>query len=65
MSRRIDIGEELESVLAELVAKGSYPSREEALREGVRLLVERETRVVRFKAEIQKGLDDVEAGHYG
>ena len=32
MSGRIDIGEELESMLAELVAKGSYPSREEALR---------------------------------
>jgi len=44
------------------VKNGRYGSRSEVLREGVRLVQEREAKWARFDAEIQKGIDDIEAG---
>ena len=44
------------------VNKGRYGSRSEVLREGVRLVQEREALLARVEAEIRKGIDDLDAG---
>jgi len=62
MPSSVNLGEKLEAFIAEAVKNGRYGSRSEVLREGVRLVQEREAQWARFEAEIQKGLDDVEAG---
>ena len=62
MSDSVDLGEELEAVLAALVAKGSYASRQDALREGVRLLQVREDEFARLDAEMLKGIESVNRG---
>ena len=62
MASSVNLGEKLEATVDKLVSEGRYGSRSEVLREGVRLIQERETALKRFEAEIQKGLDDVAAG---
>lgn len=62
MASSVNLGPKLEALVDELVKNGRYGSRSEVLREGVRLVEEREARLVQFDAEIQKGLDDIEAG---
>jgi len=62
MSDSVDLGEEAEAILAQLLAKGSYASRDAALREGVRLLQIREEQFARFDAEILKGIESAERG---
>jgi antitoxin ParD1/3/4 len=62
MASSVNLGEQLESFITEAVTNGRYGSRSEVLREGVRLVQEREAKWARFDAEIQKGIDDVEAG---
>lgn len=62
MASSVNLGEQLETLVDQLVKKGRYGSRSEVLREGVRLVQEREAKLARFEAEIQKGLDDIEAG---
>lgn len=57
-----DLGEKLEAVVNDLVANGRYNSKSEVLREGVRLVQEREAALVELMREIQKGVDDFEAG---
>jgi antitoxin ParD1/3/4 len=57
-----DLGPKLEAFVTELVANGRYNSKSEVLREGVRLIQDREARLAAFDAAIQRGLDDVEAG---
>jgi antitoxin ParD1/3/4 len=57
-----DLGRQLESFVAELVDTGRYNSKSEVLREGVRLIHERETRLAALDASIGRGLADVEAG---
>lgn len=52
-------GENLEKVVNDLVENGRYNSKSEVLREGVRLVQERE---VRFRAALERGLKDVEEG---
>ncbi len=44
------------------VGSGRFTSRDEVLREGVRLLSEREARLARLDAAIERGLADAEAG---
>jgi antitoxin ParD1/3/4 len=62
MAISAELGDTLEKVVNDLVATGRYNSKSEVLREGVRLVQEREARFKRLEAELQKGLDDIEAG---
>ena len=62
MASSVNLGEQLEAFITEAVKNGRYGSRSEVLREGVRLVQEREAKWARFDAEIQKGLDDLDAG---
>jgi antitoxin ParD1/3/4 len=57
-----DLGEVLEKVVTDLVENGRYNSKSEVLREGVRLVQEREARLRQLDAKIQAGLDDIDAG---
>lgn len=62
MAISADLGENLEKVVTDLVENGRYNSKSEVLREGVRLVQEREARLRELNAKIQAGLDDVAAG---
>ena len=57
-----DLGKNLESYVQELVKDGSYGSKSEVLREGIRLIQERETQQEALKALIMRGMADIEAG---
>jgi len=57
-----ELGSKLESVVEDLVRSGRYNSKSEVLREGVRLVQEREAKLAQLDAAIAKGLADVEAG---
>jgi antitoxin ParD1/3/4 len=57
-----DLGRRLETFVAELVEAGRYNSKSEVLREGVRLIHERETRLAALDASIGRGLADAQAG---
>lgn len=62
MAVSADLGEVLESFVKKLVASGRYHSKSEVLREGVRLIQERETRLAALDASIARGLADADAG---
>ena len=62
MAVSADLGEALETFVTKMVASGRYHSKSEVLREGVRLIQEREARLVALDASIARGLADVEAG---
>ncbi|AWM04177.1 type II toxin-antitoxin system ParD family antitoxin [Bradyrhizobium amphicarpaeae] len=62
MAVSADLGEALENFVIKLVASGRYHSKSEVLREGVRLIQEREARLAVLDAAIARGLDDAEAG---
>lgn len=57
-----DLGKKLEALVARLVESGRYNSKSEVLREGVRLVEEREARLAALDAAIARGLADAEAG---
>lgn len=57
-----DLGRQLEAFVSGLVATGRYNSKSEVLREGVRLIQEREARLAVLDASIARGLADAEAG---
>lgn len=57
-----DLGQQLEGFVSSLVETGRYNSKSEVLREGVRLIQERETRLAALQASIHRGLADEEAG---
>lgn len=62
MAISADLGEKLEAVVNDLVANGRYNSKSEVLREGVRLVQEREAALARLEAALERGLADIEAG---
>jgi antitoxin ParD1/3/4 len=62
MAISADLGEKLEAVVNDLVANGRYNSKSEVLREGVRLVQEREAALQKLWAEIDLGLEDIKAG---
>jgi antitoxin ParD1/3/4 len=57
-----DLGLQLEAFVAKLVEAGRYNSKSEVLREGVRLIQEREARLAALDASIARGLADIDAG---
>ncbi|MEP7349498.1 MAG: type II toxin-antitoxin system ParD family antitoxin [Sphingorhabdus sp.] len=57
-----DLGKKLESYIAALVTTGRYNSKSEVLREGVRLIQDREARLAALDASIARGLADADAG---
>ena len=57
-----DLGRQLEAFVTELVDTGRYNNKSEVLREGVRLIHERETRLAALDASIGRGLADADAG---
>ena len=62
MPSSVDLGRELEKFVSGLIKSGRYNSKSEVLREGVRLIQERETRLAALDAAIARGLTDVQAG---
>jgi antitoxin ParD1/3/4 len=57
-----ELGARLESFITKLVESGRYGSKSEVLREGVRLVEEREKRLALLDAAIDRGLADIETG---
>jgi antitoxin ParD1/3/4 len=57
-----ELGQTLETFVTSLVASGRYNSKSEVLREGVRLVQDRETRLAALDAAIERGLADEAAG---
>ncbi len=57
-----DLGQQLEQFVSNLVATGRYNSKSEVLREGVRLIQDREARLAALDIAIARGLADADAG---
>ncbi len=57
-----DLGKQLETYIQQLVDTGRYGSKSEFLREGVRLIQDRETRLAALDASIMRGIADADAG---
>ena len=62
MAISADLGATLEKVVNDLVENGRYNSKSEVLREGVRLVEEREARRNILAKLIQEGDEDIAAG---
>ena len=56
------LGSDVEAVLDGLVQSGRYETREQVLREGVRLVQDREARLARIDVAVARGVEDAEAG---
>jgi antitoxin ParD1/3/4 len=57
-----ELGKQLETFVARLVEAGRYNSKSEVLREGVRLVQEREARLAALDASIMRGIADDREG---
>ena len=62
MATSADLGKALEKFVTKLVATGRYHSKSEVLREGVRLIQEREARLAALDASIARGVADADRG---
>jgi antitoxin ParD1/3/4 len=62
MPNSVDLGKKLEAVVADLVESGRYNSKSEVLREGVRLVEEREKRLKALDKTLRRSLADSAAG---
>jgi antitoxin ParD1/3/4 len=57
-----DLGQQLERYVAELVGSGRYGSKSEVLREGVRLIQDREAQLGALDAAIARSVAEADAG---
>ena len=57
-----DLGSQLEGFVTKLVETGRYNSKSEVLREGIRLIQEREARLALLDQALAKGIAEAEAG---
>jgi antitoxin ParD1/3/4 len=62
MASSVDLGHELEKFVSSLVSNGRYNSKSEVLREGLRLLQEREKRLATLDLALDRGLAAANAG---
>lgn len=67
-TRNVVLTDHHEQVIEQLVRSGRYQNASEVLREGVRLVEQREAedaaKLAALRAAVQVGLDDIEAGRY-
>ena len=64
MAISAELGTQLETFVANLVSSGRYGSKSEVLREGVRLIQDREARLAALDAALARGLADIDAGRF-
>ncbi|VVE52531.1 addiction module antitoxin [Pandoraea aquatica] len=57
-----ELGRSLEDYIAELVEQGRYGSKSDVLREGVRLIQDRESQLAALDAMVERGIADAAAG---
>lgn len=57
-----ELGPQLDAFVTKLVESGRYNSKSEVLREGVRLIQEREVKLAALDAAIARGVADAKAG---
>jgi antitoxin ParD1/3/4 len=62
MDRHVDLGGDIESFMDEMVETGRYASHDDVLREGVKLVRQREQKLAELFAAIEEGIADCEAG---
>lgn len=62
MAISAELGPILEKYVETLVEKGRYNSKSEVIREGIRLVQEREARLAALDAALEFGLDDIRNG---
>ena len=62
MAISVELGGNLDAIVDDLVTNGRYGSKSEVLREGVRLVQERESRLAELLAKIDEGLASADAG---
>lgn len=62
MPSSVDLGPKLEKTISKLVSDGRYGSKSEVIREGVRLVEEREKRLAELDRSLARGIADAEAG---
>ena len=62
MASSVDLGRQLEKFVSSLVDSGRYNSKSEVLREGLRLLQEREQRLKILNRSLDRGLASAKAG---
>lgn len=62
MAMSADLGSTLENYVSKLVEEGRYNSKSEVLREGVRLVQERESRLAALDEMVAAGLKDIDEG---
>jgi antitoxin ParD1/3/4 len=62
MAISVELGGPLEQFVDDLVRDGRYGSKSEILREGVRLIQEREAKLAALDAALAVGIADAEAG---
>ncbi len=60
----ISLTPELEQLVNKKVKTGLYQTASEVIREGLRLLKERDDRVARLRADIRTGFDAIDRGEY-
>jgi antitoxin ParD1/3/4 len=57
-----ELGKSLEAYVRKLVASGRYGSKSEVLREGIRLIQDRESQLAAIDAALARGVADIDAG---
>jgi len=57
-----DLGQQLETFVSQLVETGRYSSESEVLREGVRIIQDREARLAALDHLVADGIADADAG---
>jgi antitoxin ParD1/3/4 len=62
MASSVNLGPALEEIVDKLVSNGRFNSRSEVLREGVRIVHEREARLRELEAALERGIADSKSG---